>query len=191
MKIEIKKSDWFIQTPTQKTNRSNKMLTPIDAAQKKRLGDRPLRINSDVWNALSFWNASVLMVDIYQGEEISDNKSITMMNDHQDQSVRRVNRHTWTKRVIDAGWGKKDGFRAFMGNSATNFPKMKGKSYGYITLEEITDKILAHRAELKVWLAAKSVEKSVVVEKPVEESVAEPSIPEFVGLEEVDDWENL
>ena len=56
--------------------------------------------------------------------------------------------------------------------------------------EEITDKILAHRTELKVWLAAKSVEKSVV-EKPVEESVAEPSIPEFDGLEEVDDWENL
>jgi len=172
------------------------MLTPIDAAQKKRLGDRALRINSDVWNALSFWNASVLMVDIYQGEEISDNKSITLMNDHEDPSVRRVNRHTWTKRVIDAGWGKKDGFRAFMGNSATNFPKMKGKSYGNITLEEITDKILAHRAELKVWIAAaatcrllKSVEKSVVVEKPVE--VLEPSIPEFVGLEEVDDWENL
>tara|TARA_B100001063_G_C16607492_1_gene474037 strand:+ start:129 stop:776 length:648 start_codon:yes stop_codon:yes gene_type:complete len=177
-------------------------LKPIDASQKKRLGNNDLKVNLNIWNNLSFWNASVMMVDIYRGEEISDNKYIDLMYTHPESSVRRNNRIAWTKRIIDAGWIKQDGFRAFMGGSSTNFPKMKGKSHGTITLEEITKKIQEHREELTRWMIAK--EKSISAEEPVKKSAEEPvkksseksaEEPEkettFVGLNEVNDWEDL
>jgi len=169
-------------------------LKPIDASQKKRLGNNDLKVNLNIWNNLSFWNASVMMVDIYRGEEISDNKYIDLMYTHPESSVRRNNRIAWTKRIIDAGWIKKDGFRAFMGGSSTNFPKMKGKSHGTITLEEITKKIQEHRAELTRWMSAK--EKSIAAEETIKKSAEEPEKKsaeetKFVGLNEVNDWEDL
>jgi len=169
-------------------------LKPIDASQKKRLGNNDLKVNLNIWNNLSFWNASVMMVDIYRGEEISDNKYIDLMYTHPESSVRRNNRIAWTKRIIDAGWIKQDGFRAFMGGSSTNFPKMKGKSHGTITLEEITKKIQEHRAELTRWMSAK--EKSIAAEETIKKSAEEPEKKsaeetKFVGLNEVNDWEDL
>ena len=171
------------------------MLSPIDANQKSRLGTRPLKLTPDLWNALSYWNASVMMVDIYRGEEDSDNKSIELMKTHTDQSIRIANKNKWTRRVIDSGWGMKNGFRAFMGNTATNFPKMKGRSYGTITLDEITSKIQAHRADLKVWMTPiVPVIKIVVPIVPIvdiADVVDDDDEAHFVGLEEVDNWEDL
>ena len=168
------------------------MLSPIDAKQKSRLGTRPLKLSNELWNALSYWNASVMMVDIYRGEEDSDNKSIELMKTHADPSIRRTNKNKWTSRVIDSGWGAKNGFRAFMGNTATNFPKMKGRSYGTISLDEITLKIQAHRAELKVWMTP--IEPVIKIVVPIVHIVDVVDVVDeshFVGLEAVDDWEDL
>jgi len=173
-----------------------------DAKQKAILGDKPLSLTwgkkrgAVSWNAIQMWNASVVLFEEDQCEH--DIKTINNMIYQSDFNIKRSNREKWVKRIINAHI-QGSGYRSFQEGDSTSWPKINASETRNITLMALTDILIQHREQVKIWKSAKSSTEEKTTEKTEEKAEekttekttekAEENSP--LVAEEVESWEDL
>ncbi|MGA1211882.1 MAG: hypothetical protein ACO3VE_07285, partial [Burkholderiaceae bacterium] len=144
-----------------------------DAKHIARLGGKPLPITwgkqGVSWNALQMWNASVVLFDPQQDE--LDARTVSNMLNHTDYTVRRANHDKWIKQILDAHM-KGTGYRAFQDGDSTAWPKISRGDVRTIKVTELTEILLAHREQVRVWKLARESK----VQTPEPETVETPVV---------------
>jgi hypothetical protein len=176
-----------------------------DAKHLAILGDKPLSLTwgkkrgAVSWNAIQMWNASVVLFEEDQCEH--DIKMINNMIYQTDFNIKRSNRQKWVKRIINAHI-QGSGYRSFQDGESTSWPKINASETRNISILELTDIIIKHREQVKLWKASRSFtkEKSQKLqekseEKPEKSEEKPEKKPETelspLIAEDVESWEDL
>ena len=172
-----------------------------DAKHLAILGDKPLSLTwgkkrgAVSWNAIQMWNASVVLFEEDQCDH--DIKMINNMIYQTDFNIKRSNRQKWVKRIINAHI-QGSGYRSFQDGESTSWPKINASETRNISILALTDIIIKHREQVKLWKASRSFtkEKSQKLQEKPEEKPEKPEEKPETELspliaEDVESWEDL
>lgn len=164
----VKLSDVSVVKPTPAPIKSTStmMSDPLrahDARQKHILGTQPIAVRERAskgtiaWSSIQAWNAYVVISKPSMSRE--DEAMVERVRDNDDFNVRRVNRDKWVKSILDSHLAH-SGSRGYANRMAEHdYPRLKQRDRREISLGELTDIIMAHREEIKVWHQARKTEK--------------------------------
>ena len=173
-----------------------------DAKHLAILGDKPLSLTwgkkrgAVSWNAIQMWNASVVLFEEDQCDH--DLKMINNMIYQSDFNIKHSNRQKWVKRIINAHV-QASGYRSFQDGESTSWPKINASETRNISIMALTDIIIKHREQVKLWKANRSFTKEKSQkpeEKPEENPEEKPEEKPETELspliaEDVESWEDL
>jgi hypothetical protein len=148
--------------------------------------------NAICWKSIEIWNVFCVIADIKE-----DLGHIDKAKHHTNLEVRRLNREIWCKHICNAqldvgprkSWDPED--------LPQGWPTIHTRSYKSITINQITDIILAHRDTVREWYERKTASETKVNAEPVAPAAAEEPEPEpepeiVISLDSgVDDWERF
>jgi hypothetical protein len=144
--------------------------------------------NAICWKTIEIWNVFCVIADIKE-----DLDHIDKAKHHANMEVRRMNREIWCRHICNA--------QLEVGPRKTwdpevlpqGWPTIHERSYKSITINQITDIILAHRDTVREWYEKKTASETKA--KAVAPAAAEEPEPEPVfeiSLNSgVDDWEDF
>jgi|TARA_B110000093_G_scaffold136482_1_gene146265 hypothetical protein len=149
---------------------------------KSRQGNRKFVFGEHQWGRLTNWIAAeTLYTPSFDMDGLFDKMY------HVDIEIRQEAKREFNRRISRAiimG----DGDRQFMcGETSTNFPKIKSKTYRTIKISDLVWIINDHRAKLKEWSKPKPVKPVKPVQKP---ELPEPEL--VIENDDVpDDWDTI
>ena len=155
--------------------------------------------NAICWKSIEIWNVFCVIADIKE-----DLDHLDKAKNHTNLEVRRLNREIWCKHIcnaqLDVGPRKSWDPEVL----PQGWPTIHERSYKSITINQISDIIMAHRDTVREWYVkkkaaetkaaeTKAAETKAAQETHVYQAVAEEpkTVPEISLDSGVDDWENF
>jgi hypothetical protein len=167
----------------------NPNLRASDARQKSVFGEGDIKITASIWMTLSLWNASRVLTSggfaLYKQEK----KLIQEMETNPIALERIKLKAVWVKTVLNAIIKKEGSSDFIVGESSTNWPKIKEPAYNHgISLVELTRIIQEHRQAVKSWSQQQTQNK----QKKPSPSLKSVAVEELVKPDAVvpESWED-